>query len=388
MDPFSAIIQGGTTLIGGALQHRYNQEMFEEQKKHNKQMAEIEQGYAQENMELQANLAERNSLDAWKRSEQSAIKQNQRNLDLYNQTQSTQAKMREMEMAGLNKNLLQGTPSQGGASAGGMGTSAPGQVGLASAQVQPAQMAKIDIMSAMTDLAYKSALIKNIDANTRGKEIENEIDGVLLYDERKANLDKAKEEIGKIATETTNTSLQNDLLRIEGRIAKATETTNVEIRKKELSKAIEETHKIKADKEFTESENARKEELQGLEVTLRGAMIRETVSQTRLNKQLSAESAKRVDKLINDIALDTEKWTFEKGDFKNDAERQEKYLELYKTVQTEIMGMQLESAEKQALIHAIGNGVSSIMSALGNITGAGIIKGIFSKTPKPNKVGY
>lgn len=132
-----------------------------QQNEYNKQIMAIQHGY----------------------NEKSAEQQMRRNLEIYNKTQSTQAKVAEMKAAGLSVGMLNGTPSQGGASGSGMASTSA--IGVAPMAISPLDYAN-------TKLAIAQA--KNIDEDTRGKRIQNDVNDNYLDDITKTGLENLQKQ--------------------------------------------------------------------------------------------------------------------------------------------------------------------------------------------------
>lgn len=195
-------------IASGFLNQWFAKQQMEQQFKYNKQMADINQKYALEAMKYQSNL-----------NEISAQKAYDRNMQMYQQTQSTGAKVREMEQAGLSVGMINGTPSQGGASSAGiantgLATGAAAGVGLAG--VSPMNLI-LDIMGA--------------------KKMQAEID--LL----KTQKDKVREE-------ADNERIRGNILALEEALKNATNANDYTLKSIELQKAEIELFFLKKDKDY------------------------------------------------------------------------------------------------------------------------------------------
>lgn len=167
---FQAISNPILDIASGFLNQYFAKQQMESQFNYNRQMADINQKYALEAMKYQSDLNEISAQNAYNR-----------NMQMYQQTQSTGAKVREMEQAGLSVGMMNGTPSQGGASSAGMGatglaTGAGAGVGLAG--VSPMNLV-LDIMGAKKMQAEIDLIKAEKDKTIEEKDNEN-IKGQIL----------------------------------------------------------------------------------------------------------------------------------------------------------------------------------------------------------------
>ncbi len=200
-------------IASGFLNQYFAKQQMQQQFNYNKQMADINQKYALQAMDYQSNLNEISAQNAYNR-----------NMQMYQQTQSTQAKAREMEQAGLSVGMMNGTPSQGGASSAGMAntgltTGAGSGVGLAG--VSPINLI-LDIMGA--------------------KKMQAEIDNI------NANTSKTKQE-------ELNEEERGNLLSLETTLKQVTNTTDWQLKQIELQKAQKELFMLEKRAETFSEEN-------------------------------------------------------------------------------------------------------------------------------------
>lgn len=247
---FQAITNPLLDIASGFLNQYFAKQQMQQQFNYNKQMADINQKYALQAMDYQSNLNEISAQNAYNR-----------NMQMYQQTQSTGAKVREMEQAGLSVGMMNGTPSQGGASNAGMAntglaTGAGAGVGLAG--VSPMNLI-LDIMGAIK----MKAEIDNINASTRKTKQE------ALNEEERGNL-LALETTLKQLTNTTDWQLkqielqkaQKELFIIEKRAENFSAENKLQLDKlrEEVNKLKAEALLIEANKNLAESEKKLTEE--------------------------------------------------------------------------------------------------------------------------------
>lgn len=247
---------------------------LEQQRKYTEQAAGINYKYG----EMAAEEAYRRQMEMYEKSRQD---------------QSYEAQVADMKKAGLSIGLMAGGQAGGAGSVGG-GTQA--QTGTGAGASPKESGIGIEMTKAMTELGLAKAQQRLLEADARGKEIENQNKGERL----EAELTSILENIENTKVQREGQKIVNEWQQIENDIKKATKENVIKGVQYDVEETLQRTRRIITEIEGMDMDNEIKERTKEdtiktvtatlknimMDTTLKAAEIKATESGTRLTNEM------------------------------------------------------------------------------------------------------